>query len=110
MLCRKRPRCRYFSMCLYNRWLESLDYVCSTVHLSHVKTHFMPDGTFEYAIGPVNPGHRNWLDTCDHDGVYALTRELLPKDEEVPYEVEMTTVGKVRQRADRTFMLEHAKL
>ena len=32
---RKKPPARYFSVCLYNRWLESLDYIHHPVFVNH---------------------------------------------------------------------------
>ena len=40
-----RPPCRYFSVCLYNRWLESLDYVHHSVFYNHTCVRRAPTPT-----------------------------------------------------------------
>lgn len=61
------PKCRYFGICVYNRWLESLDYVRSTTFLKFTNTACRRDGTFEYVVSSVDPGHKNWLDSTGHN-------------------------------------------
>lgn len=69
---RRKPKCRYFSLCLYNRWLESLDYNTHTVYLNHQKLYFVKD-RFEVALSSVDPGHRNWLNVTNHDSPLLLS-------------------------------------
>lgn len=100
----KRPQARYFSVVLYNRWLESLDYTCATVYRNHTKIFFLEDGSFEIAVARRDPGHKNYLCNTRHDGVYVLFRELLFKGTPSTFTVERTTYKALQQRADRTFL------
>jgi len=82
MLVRGRlPRARYFSFCLYNAWMESLDYLRHQVSRNHAQIQAEADGTFEIALAHVDPGHPNWLDTTGHHAGYLLARSLLLEGE-----------------------------
>jgi len=87
---------RYFSVVLYNRWLESLDYTRATVYRNHTKITFEADGSFEVAIARKNPGHKNYLNSLHHDGVYVLFRELLWTEAPMNYTVKQTTFKQLR--------------
>eukprot|EP00002_Diphylleia_rotans_P022220 TRINITY_DN434_c0_g1_i4.p1 TRINITY_DN434_c0_g1~~TRINITY_DN434_c0_g1_i4.p1 ORF type:complete len:385 (-),score=94.78 TRINITY_DN434_c0_g1_i4:359-1513(-) len=40
----RRPTCRYFSVCLVNKWLESLDYLRHRIYLNHEQISWNEDG------------------------------------------------------------------
>ena len=73
------PEARYFSLCLYNAWMESLDYTQSQIHLNHQVLMTEEDGSFEVCLAHRDPGHPNWLDTGGHHAGYLLARSLLPE-------------------------------
>lgn len=77
------PRARYFSACLYNTWLESLDYTRHPVHRNLGRIEVDADGRFELCLAHQDPGHPNWLSTTGHGAGYLLLRALLP-EEEIP--------------------------
>lgn len=78
MLVRGRlPKTRYFNFCLYNAWMESLDYQRHTISLNHSEIQTDDDGNFELALAHTDPGHPNWLDTTGHHAGYLLARSLL---------------------------------
>jgi hypothetical protein len=71
------PKARYFNVCLYNAWMESLDYLRHRVGLNHATLQREADGSFEIALAHTDPGHPNWLDTTGHHAGYLLARSLL---------------------------------
>jgi hypothetical protein len=71
------PRARYFSVTLYNAWLESFDYRRHHISLNHARLRTEPDGSFEIVLAHQDPGAPNWLDTAGHDEGYVLIRALL---------------------------------
>ena len=71
------PKTRYFSVCLYNAWLESHDYTQRTIHLNHTQLVTEPDGAFTVVLADRDPGVPNWLDTGGHNAGYVLVRSLL---------------------------------
>ncbi|KCV72917.1 hypothetical protein H696_00486 [Fonticula alba] len=126
---------RYFSLCLYNVWLESLDYVRHTIHLNNTQMVFAPYSEapaslahmtkesgvdfdlscpkaqyFEVAVCAVDPGHRNWLNTTGHESLNVVARELLPVrpahgKDGPPIEVIRTTVGELASLSSAAFMV-----
>lgn len=77
------PKARYFSLCLYNAWMESLDYQHARICLNHTQIVADAEGNFEVCLAHHNPGHPNWLDTTGHHAGYLLARSLLP-EEDIP--------------------------
>lgn len=78
----RMPKSRYFSLALYNIWLESLDFLHHQVALNHEQLKIADDGTFEAVLSDFNPdpGQANWLDTTGHQKGYVLARALLPEE------------------------------
>jgi hypothetical protein len=74
------PKARYFSLTLYNAWMESLDYTRAQVVLNHTRIRTEPDGSFEVCLAHADPGHPNWLDTTGHHAGYVLARALLAEE------------------------------
>lgn len=77
------PKARYFSACLYNVWLESLDYTRHRIHRNLGAIDVDAEGNFELCLAHRDPGHPNWLCTTGHGAGYLLLRALLP-EEEIP--------------------------
>ena len=71
------PRAAYFGLCLYNAWMESLDYTTRTVSLNHAQLRTDGEGRFTVVIAPRDPGVPNWLDSSGHEAGYVLARSLL---------------------------------
>jgi hypothetical protein len=74
------PRSRYFSLTLYNAWMESLDYQRHRISLNHAQLQLGPDGTFEVCLAHRDPGHPNWLEVAGHGAGYCLARALLAEE------------------------------
>lgn len=90
MLVRGRlPRARYWSFCLYNVWMESLDYRAARISLNHRQVQVDADGSYEICLAHRDPGHPNWVDTTGHLAGYALIRVLLAEDEVVAPTIEV---------------------
>jgi hypothetical protein len=79
------PRARYFGLCLYNGWMESLDYERHRIHVNH--TALGP--RFEVCIAHRDLGHPLWLDTAGHAAGYVLARALLLEGEMPSLECEI---------------------
>lgn len=58
------PRARYWSVQVFNRWLESPDYRFRRVSLNSAQVMLDADGTFRIVIAARDPGVPNWLDTA----------------------------------------------
>ncbi|MCG8422402.1 MAG: sulfotransferase [Proteobacteria bacterium] len=86
----KLPTARYFSLCLYNAWMESLDYTRHTITLNHSQIQTDADGHFTVVLADSDPGVPNWLDTAGHSAGYLLARSLLLDGE--PAELTTETV------------------
>jgi hypothetical protein len=78
------PRGRWWGICLYNAWLESLDYRSHRICLNDRTLAVDADGSSEICLAHRDPGHPNWLDTAGHRAGYALVRCLLPEEPVVP--------------------------
>ncbi len=77
----RAPACRYWSVQLCSRWLESRDYRSRTVILNHAHVPLEEDGSFQIAIAHRDPGLPNWLDTAGHREGGVIFRWLLPDGE-----------------------------
>lgn len=85
MLVRGRvPRGRWWGLCLYNAWLESLDYRSHRICLNDRTLECDADGGYEICLAHRDPGHPNWIDTAGHRAGYVLIRCLLPEETVVP--------------------------
>ena len=82
-------RSRYWSFCLYNAFMESLEYRDHRVSLNHTQIVCDADGNYEICLAHRNPGHPNWVDTTGHHAGYALIRVLLAEEAVVPPSIEV---------------------
>lgn len=60
------PECENWALCLYNYWLESLDYTRARINLNKFTSTANPDGSVTIVVAHRQPGGGNWLNTCDH--------------------------------------------
>ena len=86
------PRARYFSVTLYNAWLESLDYQRHTVSLNHEQLHLEEDGSFRIVLSDLKPDHPNWLDTAGHGEGYVIARALLLEGDMPQLDLDMAQI------------------
>jgi hypothetical protein len=57
------PKCRFANVMLWNRFLQTYDYMTHRVSLNRKQTRLEADGGFKIVIAHSDPGVPNWLDT-----------------------------------------------
>ncbi len=60
------PESEYWGLCLYNYWLESLDYTKALTNLNCFNSHLNSDGSLTIVIADEKPLGGNWLNTLGH--------------------------------------------
>jgi len=68
------PQCENWGLCLYNHWLESLDYARSTINLNMFTSRANADGSVTLVVCARQPEAGNWLDTQGHAGGHMMLR------------------------------------
>jgi hypothetical protein len=77
----RAPDCRYWSVQLCSRWLESRDFVNRQIILNHSQVKPEPDGSFRIIVAHRDIGTANQLDTAGHREGGVIFRWLLPSGE-----------------------------
>ena len=62
----KPPACDSWNFQVNNYWMESLDYRYFNICLRKGTAYVEADGTVRVVVAHIDPGVRNWLDTCSH--------------------------------------------
>ena len=75
----RAPKCRYWGVQLWSRWLESREFLHRPVCLNHSQVKLEEDGTFRIVVAHRDPGTPNWLDTSGHGEGGVVFRWLLPE-------------------------------
>jgi hypothetical protein len=57
------PECRFASVALWTRYLQTYDYAHRTTSLNRASTTLEPDGSFRMVLAHSDPGVPNWIDT-----------------------------------------------
>jgi hypothetical protein len=79
------PACRFANVCVWNRYLQTYDYVHRPVSRNRASTHLEPDGSFRIVIAHEDPGVPNWIDTEGRPFGMVFWRFFLPEgDVETP--------------------------
>jgi len=79
MLVRGRsPECAFWNVCLWNPFLHTFDYAYDRVTINGTQVAYEPDGSWEIAIAPSDPGHPNWISTQGHRSGRIWFRWFLP--------------------------------
>ena len=73
--------CRSANVCLWNRHMQTYDYLNRQVTLNRRQTRTEPDGSFRIVIAPEDPGLPNWLDTEGRAFGLVFFRYMLPEGE-----------------------------
>ena len=73
--------CRSANVCLWNRHMQTFDYLNRTVTLNRRQTKLEPDGSFRIVIAHEDPGVANWLDTEGRAFGLVFFRYMLPESE-----------------------------
>lgn len=85
----RMPPCRFASVMLWNRYLQTLDYVNRSVSLNRSQLQMDAEGRFVIVVAHQDPGVANWLDTEGRGFAMMYWRFLLP---EGPIETPQTEV------------------
>ena len=59
----KPLKARYWSVQIFNRWLESPDYRFSKVDINSNEVNYEDDGSFVIVLAPEDMGFKNWIST-----------------------------------------------
>ena len=79
------PACRFANVMLWNRYLQSYDYMNRRVSLNRRQMQLDPDGRYRIVIAHRDPGIPNWLDTEGRTTGQVYWRIMLPEaDVETP--------------------------
>jgi len=73
------PACRCANVSLWNRHLQTLDYVHRPVSRNRRQTTLEPDGSFRMVLAHRDPGHPNWIDTEGRPFGLVFWRFMLPE-------------------------------
>jgi hypothetical protein len=95
------PVCCFANVVLWNRYLQSYDYVHRRVWLNRSNTVLEPDGAFRMVLAHRDPGAANWLDTEGRGHGQLFWRFMLPEgDIETPHAT-VVTFDEVRAASSR---------
>ena len=79
------PECRFASVALWTRYLQTYDYAHRTASLNRASTTLEPDGSFRMVLAHSDPGVPNWIDTEGKGFGMVFWRFFLPEgDVETP--------------------------
>lgn len=75
------PPCRFANFMLWNRFLQTYDYVNYSVALNRQQLTLQADGRFRIVIAHRDPGVPNWLDTTGANFGLIYVRYILPDEQ-----------------------------
>jgi len=75
------PECRCANISLWNRHMQTYDYLTRPVSLNRRQTRLEPNGDFRMVIAHRDPGVANWLDTEGRPFGLVFWRFMLPQGE-----------------------------
>lgn len=73
------PACRFANVMLWNRYLQSYDYMNRRISLNRRQIQFEPDGSYRIVIAHRDPGVPNWLDCEGRTTGQIYWRIMLPE-------------------------------
>jgi hypothetical protein len=89
--------CRCANVCLWNRHMQTFDYLNRQVSLNRRQTRLELDGSFRIVIAHEDPGVPNWLDTEGRPFGMVFWRYMLPEGEIVRPEAEVVPIASLRE-------------
>ena len=89
------PRARFGSVVLWNRFMQTYDYLNRRVSLNRVQTVPRSDGSFRIVIAGRNPRVPNWIDTAGRPSGLVFWRFQLPEEEIVTPQARVVPVDEV---------------
>jgi hypothetical protein len=90
------PPCRFASIALWNRWLQTLDYAHHQVSLNRGQTRFHDDGSFTVVVAERDPGVPNWIETTGVNRGTVYVRIILPEADPEPFATRVVPVADLR--------------
>lgn len=87
------PKCRFASLVLFNRFLQTFNYEERVVSLNRAQTVLDDDGNFEMILAHRDPGKPNWLETEGRPYGIMFWRFQLPEGDIPPLETEVITLS-----------------
>jgi hypothetical protein len=88
------PLCAFGNLCIWNRFMQTLDYTNRPVSRNRANTTLEPDGSFRIVVAHKDPGVPNWIDTEGRPAGSLFWRFFLP---EGPIETPQCSVMKLSE-------------
>ena len=98
----RSPRCTYWGVQLWNRYMQSLDYRHHRVSLNGVQAALETDGSFRVVIAERDPGIANWLQTAGYREGLFFCRWLQAEEMPNPLSTEVVRISDLSQRSGLT--------
>jgi len=89
------PKCRFANVVLWNRYLQTLDYVHRRTSLNRKQTQLESDGSFKVVIAGSDPGVPNWIDTEGRPFGFVFWRFLMPEQDIAPLASKVVPLAEV---------------
>ena len=90
------PKCRFANVMLWNRFLQTYDYMTHRVSLNRKQTKLEADGGFRIVIAHRDPGVPNWLDTQGRPTGLVYWRFVFPDEPIQPLAAKVVPVGSLK--------------
>lgn len=74
------PKCRFANVMLWNRFLQTYDYLTHRISLNRKQTVLQPDGSFRMVVAHSDPGLPNWIDTQGRPSGLIYWRFVFPDE------------------------------
>ena len=89
------PECRFASLCAWNRFQQTLDYMNRPVSRNRATTTLEPDGSFRMVVAHADPGVPNWIDTEGRPSGTLFFRFFLPEGAVEPLGAEVVPFAEI---------------
>jgi hypothetical protein len=89
------PECRFASVCAWNRFQQTLDYMNRPVSRNRANTTLEVDGSFRMVVAHADPGVSNWIDTEGRPSGTLFFRFFLPEGDVEPLGTEVVPFAEI---------------
>jgi hypothetical protein len=90
------PKCRFANVMLWNRFLQTYDYMTHRVSLNRKQTRLEADGGFRIVIAHSDPGVPNWLDTQGRPTGLVYWRFIFPDEPIQPLAAKVVPISSLK--------------
>ena len=90
------PKCRFTNVMLWNKHMQTLEYVSRQSSLNTEQIAYEPDGSYTIVVADEDPGVPNWLDTGGHRTGTIFWRYLLPDEDPTVAQCEVVPISSLR--------------